>query len=42
MPLSCTSAILEIDFVFGSKSPIDVSQLGFLAVGISKKLLRKV
>lgn len=35
-PQSCTSAILEIDIVFGSKNPTDVSQLVVLAVGVSK------
>ncbi|MDA2519222.1 hypothetical protein PDN73_26025 [Bacillus cereus] len=35
-PQSCTSAILEIDFAFGSKNPTDVSQLVALAVGVSK------
>ena len=34
-PQSCTSAILEIDFAFGSKNPTDVSQLAALAVGVS-------
>ncbi|WP_141528558.1 hypothetical protein [Bacillus cereus] len=35
-PQSCTSAILEIDFAFGSKNSTDVSQLVALAVGVSK------
>ncbi|WP_141551299.1 hypothetical protein [Bacillus thuringiensis] len=35
-PQSCTSAILEIDFAFGSKNPTDVCQLVALAVGVSK------
>ena len=34
-PQSCTSAILEIDFAFGSKNPTDISQLVALAVGVS-------
>ena len=34
-PQSCTSAILEINFAFGSKNPTDVSQLVTLAVGVS-------
>ncbi|PES94370.1 hypothetical protein CN505_31215, partial [Bacillus cereus] len=38
-PQSGTSAILEIDFAFGSKNPTDVSQLAALAVGVSKGLL---
>ncbi|MDA2302746.1 hypothetical protein [Bacillus cereus group sp. MYBK95-2] len=35
-PQSCTSAILEIDFAFGSKNPTDVSQLVALSVGSVK------
>ncbi|BCD22746.1 hypothetical protein BC30090_1643 [Bacillus cereus] len=38
-PQSCTSAILEIDFAFGSKNPTDVSQLAALAVGVSRERL---
>ncbi|HDR8039963.1 hypothetical protein [Bacillus cereus] len=34
-PQPCTSAILEIDFVFDSKNPTDISQLVALAVGVS-------
>ncbi|MEC3196082.1 hypothetical protein P9Z84_25790 [Bacillus cereus] len=34
-PQSCTSAIPEMDFAFGSKNPTDVSQLAALAVGVS-------
>ncbi len=30
-PQSCTSAIPEMDFAFGSKNPTDVSQLAPLA-----------
>ncbi|WP_240688220.1 hypothetical protein [Bacillus sp. BH2] len=35
-PQSCTSAIPEMDFAFGSKNPTDVSQLAALAVGVSR------
>ncbi len=34
-PQSCTSAIPEMDFAFGSKNPTDVSQLAPLGVGVS-------
>ncbi|HDR8141978.1 hypothetical protein [Bacillus thuringiensis] len=34
-PQSCTSAIVEIDFAFGSKNPTDISQLVALAAGVS-------
>jgi len=34
-PQSCTSAIPEMDFAFGSKNPTDVSQLSPLGVGVS-------
>ncbi len=37
-PQSCTSAIPEMDFAFGSKNPTDVSQLAALAAGVSSKL----
>ncbi|MGH0428273.1 hypothetical protein ACQVPL_03155 [Bacillus hominis] len=34
-PQSCTSAIPEMDFAFGSKNPTDVSQLAPLGIGVS-------
>ena len=38
-PQSCTSAIPEMDFAFGSKNPTDVSQLAPLGVGVSNSLV---
>ncbi|MGG0722762.1 hypothetical protein [Bacillus mycoides] len=34
-PQSCTSAIPEMDFAFGSKNPTDVCQLAPLGMGVS-------
>lgn len=34
-PQSCTSAIPEMDFAFGSNNPTDVSQLAPLGMGVS-------
>ncbi|WP_181149572.1 hypothetical protein [Bacillus sp. MYb209] len=34
-PQSCTSAIPEMGFAFGSKNPTDVSQLAPLGMGVS-------
>ncbi|PQZ58948.1 hypothetical protein CQZ94_06475 [Bacillus sp. MYb209] len=38
-PQSCTSAIPEMDFAFGSKNPTDVSQLAPLGVRMSNSLV---
>lgn len=35
-PQSCTSAIPEMDFAFGSKNPTEVCQLASLGVGVLK------
>ncbi len=34
-PQSCTSAIPEMNFAFGSKNPTDVSQLATLGMEVS-------
>lgn len=41
-PQSCTSAIPEMDFAFGSRNPTDVSQLAPLGVGVSTTKLLTV
>ncbi len=38
-PQSCTSAISEMNFAFGSKNPTDISQLAPLGVGVGVSIV---